>query len=88
MQASVWTSLTVIKHSGVLVFLFFFKSVFLGPFKKKLLLYLISAVLGLRGCAWTFPSCRERGLLPRWGVWTSHCSGFSRCGGRALERGL
>lgn len=46
-----WTSLTVIKHGGVLVFVFFFKSVFLGPFFKKLLIYLISAVLGLLAAA-------------------------------------
>ena len=38
-------------------------------------MYVFLAALGLHCCAWAFSSCDER---------ASHCSGFSRCGTRAL----
>ena len=47
--------------------------------------------LPIFGCAGSsllcgvFFSCREQGLFSVCGAWPSHCSGFSRCGARALQ---
>ena len=42
------------------------------------------ASLGLCCCMWAFSSCGEQGPLSSFGVWDSHCSGFSCCGAQAL----
>jgi len=51
------------------------------------------AVLGVRYCVWApflvaalaFSSCSELGLLFSFGVWASHCGGFSCGRARVLE---
>ena len=48
-------------------------------------IYLFLSALGLHCFAWTFSSCSKEGLLSSWGVWASHCSGFSCCGAQALS---
>ena len=46
-------------------------------------IYIHMAALGLRCCAQAFSSCGKWGLLCC-GALASYCSGFSRCGARAL----
>ena len=54
----------------------FFKNLFI-------ILYLFLASLGLRCCVGAFSSCGGGATL-RCSVQSSHCSGFSCCGARAL----
>ena len=49
------------------------------------LIYLFSAVLGLRCYVQLFSRRGEQGLLSSHGVRASHCNGFSCCGAPALE---
>ena len=53
-------------------------------FFKEVCISLFLAVLGLHGCMRAFSSFSEPRLLSSWGVWASHCGGFSCC--RMLER--
>ena len=50
-------------------------------------IYLFSAVLGLRCCAWAFSSCGNQGLLCSCGAQASHRGGFSCCRAQAFARG-
>ena len=42
-------------------------------------------MVGLHCCVQALSSCGEQGLLPSWGMWTSHGSGVSCCGSWVLE---
>ena len=49
---------------------------------------LFMAALHLHCCVQAFSSCDKQGLHCSSNVWASHCRGFPRCRGQALELGL